>query len=121
MARKPSRRYLIKKADKLFSLYIRARDRECKRCHTTENLQCAHVISRRYHATRWDPLNAMALCRGCHLWQTTHPLEGEVFFKQVLGDGVFEGLATAALAYGKPDLEGIIEWLKLQTLELKRG
>jgi len=44
-----------------------------------------------------------------------------VFFKQVLGDGVFEGLATAALAYGKPDLEGIIEWLKLQTLELKRG
>jgi hypothetical protein len=63
----------------------------------------------------------MALCRACHLWQTTHPLEGEVFFKTTLGEGVFNGLQQAALAYSKPDLEGIIEWLKTSTLELKRG
>lgn len=41
------------------------------------NLQCAHIISRRYRATRWllNPLNAMPLCMAHHVYYTHHPLE----------------------------------------------
>jgi hypothetical protein len=46
------------------------------------------------------------------MWQTNHPLEGEVFFEDVLGDEKLEMLRARALAFEKPDLEGIIAWLK---------
>ncbi len=38
-------------------------------------LQCAHVVSRRYRATRWVKENAVALCAAHHLYWTHHPLE----------------------------------------------
>ena len=43
-------------------------------CGLTSNLQCGHIVSRRYNATRWDSSNAMALCRGCHMKFTYDPL-----------------------------------------------
>ena len=63
----------------------------------------------------------MALCKGCHMWQTMNPLEGEVFFDKVLGEGAVERMAHIALDYMKPDLEGTIEWLKKSIHELQNG
>lgn len=60
-----------KRADDLFSLWIRERDAQC----TAEGvlptpcrgrLQCAHVIGRRKQTTRFDPANAHGACEGHH-------------------------------------------------------
>lgn len=66
-------------ADRLFSKHIRTRDEFCQAagiifdCHG--NLQCAHIISRRYSTTRCDPSNAIALCASHHIYWTHRPLE----------------------------------------------
>ena len=66
MAKKPSRKTLIRKLDKLFSEYMRKRDTDvngyglcctcAKRIHYKEG-HCGHFMSRRHYATRWDPEN----------------------------------------------------------------
>lgn len=61
------------KADRLFSLVVRARG-ECAACHATEDLQCAHIRSRRFSWTRTLEANAVCLCRSCHMRFTHDPL-----------------------------------------------
>lgn len=78
------------KADRLFSQYIRSGG-TCQRCHRhnhprdpdtglivkgtdTVQLQCAHIASRRRLHSRWEPLNALCLCAGCHHWMTDYPV-----------------------------------------------
>ena len=59
-----------KKADIVFSLYIRARDGNvCQWCGTTKKLQCAHIVPRTIKLLRWDERNAIALCLRCHLYK----------------------------------------------------
>lgn len=64
--KKPSRKSLVAKLDKVFSLYIRSRDKECVICHAKENLTCGHLFSRGHHSTRWMKLNAHCQCTGCN-------------------------------------------------------
>jgi len=61
------RKRLVKKLDSVFSAYIRARDKSCIVCGSTENLQCGHLFSRTNYSTRWDAGNAAAQCRGCNM------------------------------------------------------
>ncbi len=63
------------KADVLFSRLVRDRDHMCVRCGTVNNLQCAHIWSRRYRALRWRFENAITLCSGCHMYFTLRPAE----------------------------------------------
>ena len=55
------------RADKYFSLYIRARDGRCVNCGTTEQLTCGHLFSSAHYSTRWDERNAFCQCTGCNL------------------------------------------------------
>lgn len=88
----------ITKADRLFSQYIRKRDRWIsQRCATqyhppTTGLQCAHMFTRGKWSTRLDPRNAMALCYGCHQWVDSHHEEKEALFRKRLGDTGYEAL-----------------------------
>lgn len=67
--------------DNIFSRYIRARDQICQRCGKTENLQCAHILSRSYSAVRCDPDNAIAMCYSCHIgWWHHNPVEAGRWF-----------------------------------------
>lgn len=59
--------YYKKKADELFSQYVRARDGRCVMCGKTNALQCAHIIGRMNHRLRYDPQNAITLCYACHI------------------------------------------------------
>lgn len=77
--KKRNSRSSLSAADALFSKNVRARGLcwgqgrtkfDCK-----GNLQCAHIISRRYRAIRWDEDNAVALCAAHHLYWTHRPLE----------------------------------------------
>lgn len=77
---------LKRRATVLHSQYVRARDGRCVRCgSTTGQLQCAHIISRRYAATRTDEGNAYTLCAACHRYLTEWPHEHVGFFTQQLG------------------------------------
>jgi 5-methylcytosine-specific restriction endonuclease McrA len=75
----------ITPADKAFSDYIRTRDKwTCQRCGKVYDalvstqrmaLHCSHFKGRGKEATRFEPLNADALCYGCHRYFTAHPDE----------------------------------------------
>jgi hypothetical protein len=75
-----NRKQATAKADRLYSLKVR----EVGYCQLAAwfpaitcngNLQCCHVISRRYKAVRWSLDNAVAGCAAHHLYGTHHPLE----------------------------------------------
>jgi hypothetical protein len=85
------------KCDKLFSQFIRSLG-ECERCHRSVRvqLQTAHIFSRRYVSTRYEPLNALCLCAGCHRWGHDNPVEFVEFIKELLGETVYEDLRDMA-------------------------
>lgn len=67
-----SRSHLTKEADRVWSLYIRERDRwlSCITCWTawTDTMQAWHFMSRRYLNTRWEVLNWAGQCIKCNNW-----------------------------------------------------
>jgi 5-methylcytosine-specific restriction endonuclease McrA len=83
------------RCDELFSKIIRLRV-ICERCGSQSNLQCAHIISRRYSATRCDPLNAWCLCSRCHLRLTAWPREHSHFITETIGSEAYDKLQQKA-------------------------
>jgi hypothetical protein len=121
MVRKASRKTLKSKADRLFSLIIRERDKACRRCGTTESLQCAHIVSRRYHAVRWSLDNAIALCAGCHIYFTHRPIEWERAIEQWFGLIHYNRVKMVAMSYDKPDYEYVVQELTKFWQDLSNG
>ena len=81
--RRKARKAKLKDADRLFSEYIRTRDDwQCKACGSPKRPQCAHLISRRYRAVRWNPGNAVCLCSACHVRFTHDPLGWEAWCEE---------------------------------------
>ncbi len=81
------------KFDILFSNSIRMRDNwTCTRCGTfypegkRQGLDCSHIFSRRHTATRWEPLNAVSHCRGCHEFLGGNPVLFEQWARKRLGN-----------------------------------
>lgn len=71
-------------ADRLFSQFIRLRDGECRKCHSSVSYnsngdpishQASHFQGRRKEATRFDPENVDCLCFYCHSYFTANPYE----------------------------------------------
>lgn len=103
------------KATKMHSFLVRSRGRceLCGRAGETQGvkfpglptmylpvggLQCAHIIGRRYSATRTDETNAWALCAGCHMRLTEHPDEHMHLVARTIGMDRFHELKDRALA-----------------------
>lgn len=81
--RKPSTAALVRKLDKIFSLYIRLRDSaaynfkyfrciSCGQIKPFEQMDCGHFISRTHQATRFDEENAHGECRFCNRFSADH-------------------------------------------------
>jgi hypothetical protein len=87
--KKPNRKTLINKLDLLFSEVVRSIG-ECEKCGAKNNLQCCHINSRRFHHTRWNQLNALCLCAGCHFWSHQHPRAFGKFVDEYYGDGTMD-------------------------------
>ena len=102
--------------DTLFSKLIRERDGHCLKCRGSDSLQCAHVISRRYLATRCDRLNAITLCRGCHVYFTHRPLEWDLFIGCFMLQDDLEAIKRRALEGPTPDWFELLENLKANGL-----
>lgn len=109
----------IRRADKVFSEYIRSRDNwTCQRCQKkypegSQGLHCSHYWSRRNESTRFEPDNCIALCYGCHmLWG--HGDERDLykmFMINKLGLKRFKTLDVQAHTYQKKDDKKILLWL----------
>lgn len=99
----------IDPADKAFSLYIRTRDNwTCQRCGTvytppTSALHCSHFMGRGREATRFEPLNADALCYGCHRYFTSHPADHYGWQVERKGQEMVDRLTLASHSYKKKD------------------
>lgn len=108
-----------KKLDTLFSKLIRAVGK-CHVCGTDQNLQCCHIISRRYHQTRWDLRNAIAMCRSHHVYYTYRPIEWEIYIEKSFGKKHYLALRDKAQKIGKLDHNQIYEDLKKYEVHFQR-
>lgn len=100
--------------DRLFSKLIRSKGK-CERCSGTDNLQCAHIYSRKFGSVRFDEDNALCLCAGCHRWGHDNPLGFAALVNNVKGsDGV------SLIAWKKEQLvkRKLADWITLEA-ELK--
>lgn len=104
----------IDKADKVFSQWIRLRDRECRRCHSPVKInekglpvshQASHFKGRRKEATRFEPLNVDTLCGGCHAYFTENPAEHEAWQVQMKGQKIVDQIILLSNTYKKKDRE----------------
>jgi len=77
MPKKPSRKTIVTKLDKVFSEYIRRRYAkndiaECVTCGKKDhwkNLQAGHFMSRKHYATRFDEENVEVQCVACNVYR----------------------------------------------------
>lgn len=77
MKKKATRKSLIDKLDKVFSVYIRKRYMvnevaECYTCGKKEHWKkqhAGHFASRRHYSTRWNEYNVQVQCPSCNIWQ----------------------------------------------------
>jgi 23S rRNA A1618 N6-methylase RlmF len=89
---------LEKQADKIFSDYIKQRDRFrcvwCQRLFHKSDLECSHFVARQHHATRWAKENADAACHWCHEKMEHRKSRGEYYYKwkenQIGEDALYE-------------------------------
>jgi hypothetical protein len=80
--KKPTRKSLVEKLDKIFSIYIRRKDAindiaTCVTCNKKDHwtkLQNGHFMSRRHYNTRWDEDNCHVQCSGCNVFRS-----GEIY------------------------------------------
>ena len=111
--RRKSRLALRRECDRRFALAIKARDNwQCVMCGKVSGVQCAHIFSRAYHATRWMLANAVTLCAGCHFRGHKDPLRFEDWVKARIGEAGWEELRAIARR-GMPwiDYEAVLKSL----------
>ena|SRR3990167_9235510 len=114
-------------ADRLFSQWIRTRDDwTCQRClkrytPPTSALHCSHFYGRGKESTRFEPLNADALCYGCHSYFTSHPAEHYAWQVERKGQDTVDRLLLISNTYKKKDrkLEAML-W-KQELAKLEKG
>jgi hypothetical protein len=107
--RRPIHGVRIDPADKYFSLYIRYRANWiCERCQKqfevgSQGLHCSHFWGRARESTRFDPVNCVAHCHGCHSFLTANPeLHREWKLKQI-GQAEYDKLTIRAFTTQKKD------------------
>lgn len=104
-----------------FSLLVRSAG-ACRRCGKGTNLQCAHIVSRRYLGVRWDPSNAFCLCASCHVYFTHRPLEWDAYVEQEIGADNYLALKKRALAFvGPVDYVAVLSALDELSTRVRRA
>lgn len=103
--------------DIYFSWIIRAPGR-CLKCGTTNNLQCAHIVSRGYKSVRWDEDNAVPLCRADHVLFTHRPIEWEAQVGAWFGPQRLIDLKRRALVLWNKDSRAVYGRLMARLNEL---
>ena len=101
---KPKNRkgYWKTRCDIVFSKVIKLRSNYiCEETGEIGNVQCAHIVSRRYMSTRWDLTNAICLSAKRHLYYTYRPVEWKEYINKRFGKQRLEMLERQALVIRK--------------------
>jgi hypothetical protein len=107
-----SRKGWKSKADKLWSEYIRGRDKTCRKCGKKHATNSHHIISRRYHSTRFLPANGLGLCPSCHFYFHQNPVGSMNWLVDNLGQKHLDTLNELSQVVTKLDYEQICDSLK---------
>ena len=83
---------LKKDADKIFSLWIRARDKRCVTCGSTKNLQNGHYISRSHSSTRYLEKNNNCQCLVCNIFMKGNYPAYTIYLMRKYGNGIIKEL-----------------------------
>lgn len=124
MPKKPSRKTLIRKLDKVFSEYIRKRDTDglgnglcctcAKKIHYKEG-HAGHFMSRRHYATRWDEENVALQCVSCNSFRSGEQYKFALFLNKKYGSDKASELLVKSretVKYSITDLQEKYEFFK---------
>ncbi len=104
--------------DKIFSQYVRLRDKACQRCGSGKTA-CAHFHGRARKSVRWDEDNACALCFGCHSYLDSQAIDKVDFFKARLGEERFDLLnSRMRQTHPKPDQKLLLMYYQQKIEEM---
>jgi len=123
MARKRSRKALIKSLDTEFSRYIRTRNAkndlvECFTCGKKDNwnnMDAGHFMSRRHYSTRWDETNVQVQCKACNVFRHGEQYRFGIELDKHFGEGTAQELIQRSHQLEKfstNDLEALLEKYK---------
>lgn len=102
----------IDAADKVFSQYIRLRDKACRRCGSPVSFnnnglpvshQASHFQGRGKENTRFDEDNVDTLCAGCHQYLTANPAEHYLWQVKIKGQEKVDEIILRSNVYMKKD------------------
>ena len=123
---------LVKKLDRLFSLYIRLRDAmpngyvrciSCGKIKTFDDVDCGHFYSRTHMATRFDEDNCNAECKFCNRFSADHLIAYQTNLIRKIGISRFEKLGLKAKStchWLDSELEERIKYYSQKVNELSR-
>mgnify|MGYP001584862870 CR=1 len=110
------------KIDTVFSNLVRERaEWVCEVCKKffpegrRQALHCSHFYSRRHRGLRWHPVNAAAMCFGCHDHLGGNPVEFARWVEKHLGKpaaGKLRRWSKRIVKFSKPEREEIHAFLK---------
>lgn len=113
--KKPSKKTLKNKADKIFSERIRSigvcyfQGKDDIKCGGS--LQCMHIIGRSNHTLRWDKDNALCGCAGHHRYYTSHPFDFYELLQTLMPARMFY-LASMKNEIWDKDIEKVLQELE---------
>lgn len=111
-----SRASLTKEADRVWSLYIRERDRgnPCITCGVewSESHQAGHFMSRRHLNTRWEVFNGASQCPKCNCWGAWEQYEFSLALERK-SKWLPEQLRRLALSTEKVTDDEILSYIKM--------
>lgn len=127
--RKPN---LVKKLDRVFSLYIRLRDAmpngyvrciSCGKIKMFSDMDCGHFYSRTHMATRFDEDNCHSECKFCNRFSADHLVGYQTNLIRKIGINRFERLGVKAKStchWLDSELEEMIRYYSKKVDELSR-
>ena len=92
MARKLTRKGIVRKLDKLVTDILLTRDKACVLCGSTTQLGTSHLFSRKAFSTRWDLQNCNLMCWKHNFAHTYDTYPYTQWFVINYGRGVWEDL-----------------------------
>ncbi|QDP47373.1 MAG: putative protein ninG [Prokaryotic dsDNA virus sp.] len=121
--RKITRKGLVKKLDKVFSLYIRQRYKDneivqCVTCGTRKHwkeVDAGHFVSRKHYATRWSSENVHVQCKYCNGFKAGQNYLMGKYIDRTYGEGKADELIQESRQikkFSNEDLKEMIEYYK---------
>lgn len=118
--KKSDRTRLVEKLDRIFSKYIRLRDKQCVVCGSTDRLQCGHLLSKMSYSTRWSEVNASTQCGHCNIVHNTNPGPYMLWFIDNHGKKELHKLTKEYSSHKKFSNKNIKELIDIYTEKVRR-